>query len=199
MLRKLLLPVFVLGVMNVHAQEPAKAAKETPIDYHEPGSPMPRLKLVTLDTLSKVYEGRELKKINKKNTKKWGYTPATRVVGNDDLDNGGNLFLMMFNPTCGHCEDETEILKKNIGLFKKSRLVLVANASMKTYLPDFVKNHKTRDFYPQMTVGLDSSDFIKLIFQYGALPQINIYGSDRKLIKSYNGEVAIDSLKQYIN
>ncbi len=199
MLRKLLLPVFILGLMNATAQEAAKPTKETPIDYHEPGAPMPRLKLVTLDTLSKIYEGRELKKINKSNAKKWGYKPATRVVGNDDLDNNGHLFMMMFNPTCGHCEDETEMLKKNIGMFKKSRVVLVANASMKTYLPDFVKNHKTRDFYPQMTVGLDSSDFIKQIFQYGALPQINVYDRDRKLIRSYNGEVTMDSLQQYID
>ncbi len=205
MLRNILVTALLFGTINANAQQQPNGApnlpkeKILPIDYHEIGAPMPKFKLVTLDTLAKEYEGRDLKKVNKKNVKKLGYASVTRVITDADIDNAGTLIMMMFNPTCGHCEDETEILKKNIGEFNNSRLFLVANPNMKTYLPDFVRNHKTRDFYPTMTVGLDSAEFIKEIFQYGSLPQINIYSRERKLLKSFNGEVPLDSLKMYMN
>ena len=201
MLYRSLLVAFIFGtVATAYAQQPANyTPKPLPIDYHQVDAPMPKVKLVTLDTLSKLYEGKQLKKMNKKNTKKFGYTPATRIITNDDINNTGNVFVMMFNPNCGHCEDQTEILKKNIDQFKTSTLILMANAVMKTYLPDFVKNHKTHDFYPKMIVGIDSGEVIKEAYLYGALPQINIYNSKHKLLKSFNGEIPIDSLKMYMN
>ena len=204
---RVLITVFCLtgtlfaAAQQTNSKDSTASKKEvvTPIDYHQPDAPMPRLKLVTLDTLSKEFSGKALRKLNKKSSKAMGYASVTRIITNKDIDSRGNIFTMMFNPTCGHCEDQTEIMKKNIDLFQHSRLYLVANANMKTYLPDFIKNHKTHDFYPIMTVGMDSADFIKETFLYGALPQINIYSKDHKLIKSYNGEVSIDSLKQYID
>jgi hypothetical protein len=36
---------------------------------------------------------------------------------------GGNLILMMFNPTCEHCEEETRAFIGNIFLFKKDLLL----------------------------------------------------------------------------
>ena len=114
-----------------------------------------------------------------------------------DLDNRGNLLVMMFNPTCSHCQDETVVLEKNIFLFKKTELVFLANPVMKAYLPDYVNMLHVGE-YPSIHVGIDSSDFINKVFLYQSLPQINIYDKHRKLVKIYNGEVAIDSLKQYI-
>ncbi len=48
-----------------------------------------------------------------------------------------------------------------------------------------------------MYIGTDSSGFINNVFLYQSLPQINIYSPAHKLIKTYTGEVPIDSLKQY--
>jgi hypothetical protein len=52
--------------------------------------------------------------------------------------------------------------------------------------------------YPIMYVGTDSGDFLNNVFLYSQLPQINIYDKKRKLLKTFTGEVAIDSLKKYI-
>ncbi|NDA64813.1 MAG: hypothetical protein EBX50_22730, partial [Chitinophagia bacterium] len=121
----------------------------------------------------------------------------TKIITDKNVPAKGNLFLMIFNPTCGHCEDQTDQFIKNISLFNKSNLVLVTNPVMRGYLPDFIKNHHIKD-HPQIQVGVDSSGYISNTFLYGSLPQINIYNSDLKLIKMYQGEVVIDSLKQYI-
>ena len=125
-------------------------------------------------------------------------TPAKPVLTNKDLDNGANLIVMMFNPTCSHCQDETVMLEKNSALFKQSKVALVASPNMQPYLGDFIK-YTNADQYPSfMYLGIDSSDFIKKLFLYQSLPQINIYDKHQKLIKTYAGEVPIDSLSKYI-
>jgi thiol-disulfide isomerase/thioredoxin len=118
-------------------------------------------------------------------------------ITNEDLENKANLFVMMFNPTCSHCQDETLLLEKNIALFKKSKIVLVANKGMTSYLPDFMRQFKIMD-YPCMQAGIDSTNFIDNTYLYGALPQIDIFDKHRKLIKVFAGEVVIDSLEKYI-
>ena len=68
---------------------------------------------------------------------------------------------------------------------------------MQPYLGDFVAITHV-DKYPEIYLGTDSTDFVSNLFLYQALPQINVYSADRKLIRSYSGEVAVDSLKKYI-
>lgn len=119
------------------------------------------------------------------------------VLTNDNLPRKGNLFVMIFNPTCSHCEDETAMLEKNLDLFRKSRLVLSATPQMRPYVYDFIKMMHVND-YPMLTVGIDSANYLDKVFLYQMLPQINIYDHHHKLLKIYSGEVSIDSLKQYI-
>ena len=179
-------------------KQPAKANASTKSEYQVPGSPLAKLKLVSLDTLSQKYKGRKLKKINKKNTAELGYTPLTTVYTNNNLNDGKPLIVMIFNPTCGHCEDEIDHLEKNVARLGEARLVLVSNPLAKAYLPDFVKTHKINDFYPNILAGIDSSGFIDNVFQYTSLPQLTIYSRDRKLLKIYSGETLVDSLVQWI-
>ena len=197
MLRHFLLIAVILGAHTAAAQDKekpkpvtTKVTLEPKIDYHQPGAPMPRLDLITFDTLkhSKKYYRHHKEAID----------TTMRKLTDKDFDNKGNLIVMMFNPTCGHCEDQTDQFEKNISLFSNTRLVMLSNLTMKTYMPDFIKNHHVKD-YPAISIGMDNADFIKETFLYSALPQINVYSKDRKLIKIYNGEVKIDSLKQYID
>ncbi|NCX96270.1 MAG: hypothetical protein EBX41_07630 [Chitinophagia bacterium] len=179
--------------------QPETTATEK-IDYQQIGTPMPELVLISYDSASIIPPKK--KKHRKKDQEVVAEDTTIQmqpiIYTNKDFKNKGNLLVMMFNPTCGHCEDQTEILKKNIDLFKDSRLIMLANKTMKTYIPDFMHNHKIKDF-PIITLGMDSTSFINNTFLYRALPQINIYNSERKLIKVYAGEVPMDSLKMFIN
>ncbi len=196
MLRYLLILVCLAGTTNVIAQKPKEPATKTTekqaaeIDYKELGSPMPRLKVMLYkDTAKKNGDAESTRKKKKEEEKVY--------LTNDDVDNRANLFVMMFNPTCSHCEDMAALMRNNSSLFKKTNLVLMANPGMKQYLPDFV-NRQHLNEYPVFNIGIDSSDFINKIYLFQMLPQINIYDHNRKLLKIYNGEVPIDSLKQYI-
>lgn len=173
----------------------AKADTATKIDYMQPGAPMPELLLMSFDTIRDFGKRKDRQNeqflMDTNNVK-------TRLYNKNNFTKKGNLLVMLFNPTCGHCEDQTDILEKNKALFKKSEVILMANKTMKTYLPDFIKNHHVHD-YEMFTIGIDSLNFINSTFLYRALPQINIYNTDRKLIKIFAGQVPIDSLKEYID
>lgn len=182
MLRKLLIITFLLGAVVVtYAQKKdkkkkSKAATEqsvtdtAKIDYKADGAPLPKLKLTT--------------RTGEKLTEK-------------DFLYDGSLLVMMFNPTCDHCQAVTIDIEKNINLFRKTKVLMVAAPSMIDYL-EFYNNVTRYSKYPPITVAVDSAGFIDKTFTYQSLPQINIYDKNRKLVKIFTGETAVEALKPYI-
>lgn len=139
-------------------------------NYRELGAPLPPFRIVTA-------QGRSI----------------TDTLANS----GGNFFLMLFNPSCEHCEEMTRRLGPVSGSFQKSRIALVAAKSMMPYLEYFDRVTRYSE-YPVLNVGIDSSFLIDRTYGYYSLPQINVYGPDRRLIRRFTGETPIDSLKPYI-
>lgn len=192
----------MLAPVLLHAQQDSKTTQNTTlanVDYKQEGAPMPKLLFMSYnDTVAGT--DREL---NAKKYPKKIYTERTDSAGiytflsNEDFRNDANIFIMMFNPTCSHCEDVTFMLEKNIDLFTKTKVVLLANSLMSIYIPDFAHRHNIAK-YPNMYIGYDSSGFINNTFLYQSLPQINIYDAGHKLLKTYSGEVPMDTLKKYI-
>ncbi len=210
MIRSLLALLLVTITNNTFAQNTvANAPKATEkqgiqIDYKQEGAPMPPIRLIVYeDTSSAKKDTTNTEAVAKKRKKNKGAETTIvaegqkKVITNADVDNGANLFIMLFNPTCSHCEEETALLEKNSNLFKRSKFLMMVNPVMQPYLHDFIKMMHVDD-YPIFKVGVDSSDYVNNVFLYQALPQINIYNAERKLLKIYSGEVPIDSLKQYI-
>jgi hypothetical protein len=193
----------MLAPVILRAQQDTKATQNTPlenVDYKREGAPMPVFKYMSYnDTSSSVdrtlIQKKYPKNIYKERTDSSGkYTYMTAA----DLDNGNNLLVMMFNPTCSHCEDVAFMIEKNIDAFKKNKVVLLANKLMTLYIPDFTERHHIAR-YPNMYIGYDSSGYIDNTFLYQSLPQINIYDANRNLIKIFAGEVPLDTLKKYAN
>jgi len=200
MLRKLLIITCLFAGVKTYAQDnlvPIYLPDSKPIEvvddgdksnFTNMGSPLPKFKLVTLPQgTSNTENGTAVRKIT---------IPSKNII-NDNVKNDANLLVMVFNPTCGHCEDQTDTLEKYIYLFKKSNMVMVCAPTMGPYLEQFEKDHQTSQF-PTLQIGMDASALIRKIFLYTNLPQINIYNKDRKLIKTFTGGAVIDSLRGYI-
>ena|ERR1700744_4136640 len=171
MLRKLMIIGLLLSATASFAQNGQNTSTASP-HYKEIGDPLPPILV---------------------------YTSAGKEITNKTMKNNANLFVMLFNPTCSHCEDMTVLLEKNIGLFKKSKILMVATSSMGPYMKGFEDSYHTDQYTNTMTVALDSSmHLVDKTFLYKMLPQISVYDKDRKLVKVFTGEIAIDSLKQYI-
>lgn len=125
------------------------------------------------------------------------FTTSGKYYTNKDFANDANLFVMLFNPTCSHCEEVTVMLQKNISLFKKTKVLMVAGGAMQPYMENFEKSF-SMDQYSTLIPTMDSLHLIDKTFTYQGLPQINIYNKERKLIKTFSGETSIDMLKPYI-
>jgi len=125
------------------------------------------------------------------------YRNDGRFVTHESLYNDAPLLVVLFNPTCEHCQLMAQEFKNNISLFRKSHLVFVAANGLYAYLPYFIE-HSGVGNEPKIQLTVDSSGFIPKTFLYKALPQINIYNKERKLEKIFFSNVPIDSLRSYI-
>ena len=80
--------------------------------------------------------------------------------------------------------------------FKKNDVVFMAGPQMMSYLNSFYQATKIGN-HPEIKVGVDSAFVIEKIYNYHTLPQLNIYNKQRKLIKTFQGDIPLDSLKAY--
>lgn len=138
-------------------------------DYKIAGSPLPAMRMV--DSTRKVYNERS-------------------------FDSKHNLFLFLFNPTCGHCINMAKLIGENAKEFKKNEIVFMAGPQMMSYLGSFYQATKIGN-HPEIKVGIDSAYVIEKIYTYQSLPQLNIYDKGRKLIKTFQGDIPLDTLKAY--
>lgn len=144
--------------------------EEIKLSYREVGSILPSLRVI--DTL------------------KHEYSEA-------DFSNKHHFFVFLFNPTCGHCIKMAKLVNDNKDMFRKNNVLFMAGPAMMPYLPSFYQASGL-DIKGDIKVGIDSASAVDRLYQYRMLPQINIYDKDRRLIKVYYGDVALDSLKKYI-
>jgi len=129
--------------------------------------------------------------------------PPLRIVDREmkayteaDIKPAGHFFLVLFNPTCGHCMDMAKLFGTHDKEFKNNTIMFVAAPDMMEYFDHFYEGSGAGN-YKDITIGVDSSDLVKNLFKYGTLPQINIYNSDRKLVRIFSGETSLDSLLRY--
>lgn len=185
MLRKLLIILAAAGLSEAALAQSAKlnipgsavlrpsseASKER-IDYKKTGAPLPQFELFDI----------------------YNDNITADVTGTE-----GNLLLMIFNPICDHCEEQTRRFIQNDSLFKKSRLLLVAAPVQVPNLSFFEAGTKYSAHTRMMTVAIDSAQVLDKLFGYEELPQINVYdGKTRKLIRTFSGAQPMDSLRRYI-
>ena len=136
MLRSLVLSALLLpggiafaqkGAVNPQPKSTQKLF-DTSIHYDKVGAPLPDFQLASIPSKTMpapVAEQKSSKKKHKKQADTVADTAATTkdtvqyaIYTNKDFDMKGNFFVMMFNPTCSHCADMTQLLEKNMPLFK---------------------------------------------------------------------------------
>ena len=197
----LLATICIADTATAQASKTPQNKIDVRTDYKQPGAPMPRLKLLVYrdsakSTTAAAADEHKSKKHKKRHRGDVMPKDSTYLT-EQDFDNGYNYMVMLFNPTCGHCQEMTKVMEKNLTVFNKTNLIFIATPMMRQYLPDFVTSLHTSD-YPSFHIGMDSSGFVDNLFLYTMLPQINIYDADRKLVKIFTGDVSIDSLKKYL-
>ncbi len=112
----------------------------------------------------------------------------------NDLAKKTPTWLMMFNPSCSHCQHETEELVKHIDDFKKIQIIMVSSMNMDSIIKFRDQYHLTD--HKNIVVGQDTDYFLFSYYQNHNLPFHAFYDKKRQLIKVFEGSAPIDSIKE---
>ncbi|MCX8470503.1 MAG: hypothetical protein ORN55_01870 [Chitinophagaceae bacterium] len=115
-----------------------------------------------------------------------------------DIPENKSAIVVLFNPNCEHCMEETKLILKNLDQFPNTQFVFVTGDNMMPYLPGFIKNTKY-EYTPQLQIGLDIDYITPTIFAMEGIPQIMIYGRDKKLIDILYKDVPMSKIQSALN
>jgi len=105
----------------------------------------------------------------------------------EKLPPGKPIVLLYYNPTCPYCKSQMKEIADNMDDLKNVQFCLVSNHPF-TQLKKFYSDYQLNK-YPNIIAGLDTSNFVGDYFEAIGVPFMAIYGSDKKLNKTYLGKV----------
>lgn len=160
----------LLSASYIHAQKPSVAAEDSLERYKQIDAPLPDFRIETAD--GKIKTAQDI--------------PAEKAV------------VVLFNPTCDHCQQLAQDIVKHKEAFAKVPLVFIAAKDMKPYLDDFVQTTGLKQL-PHAIIGADRSDVIYQLYEFKALPQTNVYTAKHHLAYKHNGTLSAKELLSAIS
>ena len=124
--------------------------------------------------------------------------PNGGKFSNNVLKPGKPVLLAIFSPQCDHCELALDTLRHFGKSLKNTSIVLVTEARHKPQLTGFLTKAGFDTVKAFRQVGIDKGNLVYDIYNFGMLPQFNIYNSQHKLVKSFSGNFPMDSLKMFL-
>lgn len=118
--------------------------------------------------------------------------PDSTVFTNQDLKKKEPTVIMIFSPECGHCQNETRELEKNMDHFKHTQILMV------TWLPysemlAFYHDYKIAQ-HPEITMGWDKKDFFLPYYHVQSYPQFVVYDKKGDYVKSFSGVINLQDV-----
>jgi len=102
-----------------------------------------------------------------------------------DLPKKMPIMLMVFSPTCEHCQHETAELINNIDKFKNIFIVMTTSMPFDSMLAYREKYHLER--YENIIVAQDTDYFLFTFYQVHNLPFLAFYDKKKELISVFEG------------
>lgn len=118
--------------------------------------------------------------------------PDSTIFTKEDIRKGKPLLLMIFSPDCGHCQNVTTEILKNIDHFGKVQILMI------TWLPysemmSFYKTYKIGD-YSQINLTWDPKYFFLPYYHVQSYPKLVLYDKKGKYIKEFQGNIQIEDV-----
>jgi thioredoxin-related protein len=102
------------------------------------------------------------------------------------------VLLMVFHPTCEHCQHETENITKNIDKFKGIQIVMSTMVPL-FEMKAFMDKYKLAS-YDNIIVAQDYTFFLPPYFQFNNLPFLAFYNKKKKLVSTFGGSLPVDKI-----
>ena len=116
----------------------------------------------------------------------------------NDLKKKSAVMLMVFSPTCEHCQHETEEIIKNIDQFKGIQIIMATMMPFDSMM-SFRKRYQLSHF-DNIIMGQDMQFFLPSFYMMHNLPFLAFYNRKKELISVFEGsmpvEKALEELKK---
>jgi peroxiredoxin len=111
-------------------------------------------------------------------------------------DQTGKIVLILFQTDCDHCQREAAAIEENILAFNQYTLYFVTTSSIKE-IETFANDYKLTG-HPNVHFGQTTNQSVLDNFGPIEAPSVYIFSSEKKLVKSFNGETEIGQILKYI-
>jgi len=101
--------------------------------------------------------------------------------------------IMYFHPECEHCQYESGEIGRQKEQFEKVNMILITPDDSILRVEAFAKRYRLLDV-DNLTILMDRKKRFKSHFGTTVIPSLFIYGSDKKLIKMYKGEIQMKAV-----
>jgi len=121
-------------------------------------------------------------------------TDSTTWIHSKDIPSNQPFALLVFSPFCPYCKAQTKKIIEDRDLLGDIHFYFISRfplSDVKNYIKQF-----QLDKQPNITVGLDSANFIKDYFEIDGYPFIAVYGKGKKLNQAFMGQTYISQLKK---
>jgi hypothetical protein len=117
---------------------------------------------------------------------------SSHILKSEEIPAGRPCVFFYFDPTCEHCQKETEGIVSHRQELKNVRFYFLSAASRKDIDSFYTSYHL--DEQPNVFVGMDYQFSFFNAFLPSTIPYMAVYNDRRVLAKVYNGEADIHSL-----
>ncbi len=109
----------------------------------------------------------------------------------------GKVALMLFQPDCDHCQREAVQIREHLKAFKNYTIYFVTSVPL-TEIEQFASEYGLKD---KKNVFFAYTDLQNILNIFGAVPtpSLYIYSSQKRLVKTFNGETPIESILPYVS
>lgn len=122
--------------------------------------------------------------------------PDSTRFTKDNLQKKKATVIIIFSPDCDHCQHATKELTANIGLFKKTQIVMASPLEF-AYIKKFYEEYKIAE-HPNIIMGRDPSYFFGTFFRVRSFPAIFVYDKKGNFIQSFDGSVPVEKIAEVL-
>ena len=120
------------------------------------------------------------------------------IFSSNDIKKGKKTLIVLFSPTCIHCQLALNHLSNNFDYLKDTQVILVSEYKADEVLP-FLKEHAPK-FVDNKNVELlyDSNYEFAPIFQPTSIPTFYLFDKDKSLLTIKKGSVEANQIFTYL-
>lgn len=119
---------------------------------------------------------------------------STTSLSSVNMPKGNPIVFFYFSPFCPYCIKQTKEIIEDMDKLKDIQFYFISNfpfQDVKRFNSEYSLGK-----YPNITVGLDTANFVADYFEAPGYPYIAIYGKERKLNKTFLGKLYSSQIKK---